>query len=382
MASGQNRQADVLVIGGGIAGSAVAHHLARAGCDVLLVERHDLNTEASGCNSGSLHGQIPYEPFFLNGPEWAETFAPTLQLMRASIDVWAGVEAELGTVLDVATPGGLIVGRNEAQMRVIEAKAKVERAQGIEVEMLDRDGIERLAPYISDIMIGGAFCKTEGKANPLLAGPAFARRAEANGARIERHVSVTGLMHEGDGYIARTDSGDICARRVVNCAGAGAGTIAAMLGIDLPVEAHAIQTTVSEPVQPMIHHLIYSADEKLSLKQTAIGTLLIGGGWPADLDAFGRPQVSMRSLVQNMRVALDAVPQLDGIQIVRSWAAIVNGTADWRPIIGEVPGHPGFFIAFFPWMGFTVGPLMGQIIADQVLGRVPHIDVSAFKPSG
>jgi sarcosine oxidase, subunit beta len=373
-------RADVLVIGGGIAGCACAWHLAMAGADVVLVERHDLNTEASGCNSGSLHGQIPYEPFALEGADWAARFAPTLRLMRAAIDVWTGLEAALGQDLDVAVKGGIIVARSEEQMRIVEAKARVERGQGLDVEMLDRPGLERLAPYVSGIMIGGAFCPTEGKANPLLAAPAFARKAVEAGARVLRRIAVTGLARDTDGFRVATSAGDILARRVVNAAGADAGTIAGLIGLDFPIEAHAIQTTVTEPVAPLIHHLIYSADEKLSLKQTAIGTLLIGGGWPAERDARGRPQVSQRSLVQNMRVALDAVPALGSVQIVRTWAAIVNGTADWRPILGEVPGVPGFHMAFFPWMDFTAGPLVAEIVAAGVLGRASPFDARAFAP--
>lgn len=195
-----------------------------------------------------------------------------------------------------------------------------------------------------------------------------------------RFTALEGLMSDADGFIAATSAGPIRAGRVVNCAGAAAGRVAAMVGLDLPVEAHAIQTTVTEPVAPLIPHLVYSADEKLSLKQNALGMLLIGGGWPAELDAQGRPVVSLRSLAANMQVAIDAAPAIAGVQIVRSWAAIVNGTADWRPILGEAPGVPGFLMAFFPWMGFTAGPLVGRAIADLALGRRPSHDISAFAP--
>lgn len=373
-------RADVLVIGGGIAGAATAYYLARAGADVILIERGEVSAEASGANSGSLHAQIPFEPFALNGPAWAEAFAPTLRLMTDSITLWRELEAELGIDLDVATPGGLIVARSESQMRLVRAKAAVERAQGLDVTLLDREGLRGLAPYISDRMIGGAFCAGEGKANPLIAGAAFARAAASAGARVMRFTALEGLMSDADGFIAATSAGPIRAGRVVNCAGAAAGRVAAMVGLDLPVEAHAIQTTVTEPVAPLIPHLVYSADEKLSLKQNALGMLLIGGGWPAELDGQGRPVVSLRSLAANMQVAIDAAPAIAGVQIVRSWAAIVNGTADWRPILGEAPGVPGFLMAFFPWMGFTAGPLVGRAIADLALGRRPSHDISAFAP--
>lgn len=372
------KRTDILVIGGGLAGCGVAYHLARAGADVTLVERFDLNTQASGCNSGSIHAQIPYEPFATNGESWAERFGPTLPLMIRSIAMWGELSAELGEDLDVSTRGGLLVARTDEQMRQVEAKARIERANGLDVEVIGRNALRDLAPYVSEEMIGGAFCAIEGKANPLIAAPAFARAAERHGATILRRVSVEGIAREGATWRVATSAGEIVAGRVVNCAGAEAGRIAAMVGVDLPVEAHPIQSTVTEPVGPLVPHLLYSADEKLSLKQTKQGTLLIGGGWPADLDTRGRPVVNVRSLAANMRVALDAVPALGGVQVVRSWAAIVNGTADWRPILGEIPKARGVFLAFFPWMGFTAGPFVAKAVADLVLGREPEMDVTAF----
>ena len=87
-------QTDVLIIGGGLAGCATAYYLASAGVEVLVVERYDLNTQASGCNAGSIHAQIPHEPFMTEGEEWARNFAPTIPIMLESIRLWAGLEAE------------------------------------------------------------------------------------------------------------------------------------------------------------------------------------------------------------------------------------------------------------------------------------------------
>ncbi|MBV9701915.1 MAG: FAD-binding oxidoreductase, partial [Methylobacteriaceae bacterium] len=66
------------------------------------------------------------------------------------------------------------------------------------------------------------------------------------------------------------------------------------------------------------------------------------------------------------------------VHLLRTWPAIVNGTADWRPILGEVPGVPGFYICCFPWMGFTAGPICGLAVAELILGRKPSVDIAQF----
>lgn len=374
----RERATDVLVVGGGIAGCATAYYLAKAGAGVLVVESADLNTQASGCNAGSLHAQIPHEPFVLNGEGWARTFAPSLRLMLESIRMWGGLEEELGAPLDAAVTGGLLVADTEAQMRDVERKAAVEREFGLDVRVLGRDELRAFAPYVSERMIGGAFCPTEGKANPLLATPAFARAARARGASFLTGCELLGLERDGSGFLARTSAGPVRARRVVDAAGARAAAVAAMLGVQLEIEGYPLQVNVTEPCAPLVPNLLYYAGEKLSLKQARNGSLLIGGGWPARVGPDGRLRLDRASIVQNLGIACTVVPAVAGLRLVRTWPAVVNGTADWKPILGEVPGTPGFFVNVFPWMGFTAGPVCARITADLVLGRDPGVDLSPF----
>src|SRR2546423_14129965 len=116
-------ETDVLVVGGGVTGCAAAYYLAQAGADVTLVERYDLNTQASGRNAGGLHGQIQHEAFMELGEEWAREFAPSLALMHDSIALWQGLSDELGTDLEVSVAGGIVVAATDAQLRDLERKA-------------------------------------------------------------------------------------------------------------------------------------------------------------------------------------------------------------------------------------------------------------------
>jgi sarcosine oxidase, subunit beta len=373
------RETDVLVVGGGLAGAVLAHHLAKHGVPPLLIERHDLNTQASGSNSGSIHAQIPNEPSTTHGEGWTRNFAPTVRLMLRSIELWRTLGPELGVDLEVDTPGGLVCAFTEQEMAGLRLKLAIERKHGLEGHLLDRAELFCVAPYVTDQAIGGVLYPIEGKANPLIAAPAFAAAAKRLGAGILTHTALTGIAaRPGGGFDVMTTRGPIRAKRVVNCAGAEAGVLAGMVGLDLPIEAFPIQTSVTAPVAPLVNHLLYAAGEKLSLKQNRLGNLLIGGGWDARLDAQGRPVADMTSLVGNMRVALKVVPGLASIDIVRTWAAIVNGTADWKPLLGEAPRTPGFFICFFPWMGFSAGPVVARAIGDMVLGREPEVDLAPF----
>ena len=149
--------------------------------------------------------------------------------------------------------------------------------------------------------------------------------------------------------------------------------------LELPIEGHPIQVNVTEPVAPFIPHLVYFAGEKLTLKQAKNGSLIIGGGWPARWSSVaGRPAVDLASLRANLATAAAVVPKVASARLLRVWPAIVNGTADWKPILGEVPGLPGFFMNMFPWMGFTAGPISALTTAELVLGRKPAIDLSRF----
>lgn len=366
---------DVLVIGGGVAGAATALYLARDGVEVVLAEAGDLNAGASGTNSGSLHLQIPYPEFAGLGEGWARAFAPSLRLMAASLEMWEGLGPELGVDLDVKRAGGLVVATTEAQMRLIEAKAAVERTAGVETELLDAPALRRLAPYLARDAIGGGFCAAEGKANPLKVTPALAEAAGRAGAVLLTRTPVQGLQQEPEGYVAQTPRGPLRARRVVNAAGAAAARVASMLGVEVALQGFPLQVTITEPVGPLIPHLVYSAAAKLSLKQAPNGGLIIGGGWPARARPSGQLVTDPASLTGNMATAAAAVPALAQVRALRSWAAEVNGTADWRPVIGEVPGHRGFFLALFPWMGFSAGPMTARITADLVQGRAPAMDL-------
>jgi glycine/D-amino acid oxidase-like deaminating enzyme len=373
---------DVIVIGGGLAGCATAYYLAADAVDVLLLEQGDLNSGASGNNAGSLHAQLQHEPYLEFGEPWARAYIPALRFFAASIALWQQLATTLDADLEVKLDGGLLVAADAEQMRRIEAKAAVERAAGLPIELLGRSELRRIAPYVSDRMVGASLCPIEGKANPLAATPAFAAAATAHGARIRTGQRVIAIERSTDGFDVRTADETHHARRVVNAAGINAGRLAGMVGASIDIQAFAMQLSVTEPAAPLLKHLVYCVRDRLTMKQTKQGSILIGGGWPALVDERGRAQVSAQSLARNLKVAVEIVPDTASLNIVRTWAAIVNGTHDWMPVIGELPLVPGFFLNYVPWMGFTGAPAAGRIVASLAQGKLPQLDLdlAPFQP--
>ena len=373
---------DVIVIGGGIAGCSTAYYLAADGVPVTLLERFEPGALASGANAGSLHAQLPPEPVLTLGENWARGFAPALPLFIESIALWREAAASLPCDLEVSLDGGLVVASNAAEMRMLEAKIRLDRAAGLEMELLGAGDLRERAPYVSVGKIGGVFCPIEGKANPLVAAPAFAAAAQALGARIETGCPVTAIRRSGAVFEAETPRGGYRAPRLVNAAGAEAGPVAGLAGARLEYQRFLQQLIVTERAAPLIDCLIYAAGERLTLKQTRAGTIVIGGGWSAGRDQRGFARVLRSSLSNNLRVALEAVPALASLRVARTWAGAVNASATWRPLVGEMPGAPGLFVNWVPWMGFSGALAASRIVASQVQGRTPRaeFDVSHFAP--
>ncbi|MBD8606807.1 FAD-binding oxidoreductase [Aeromicrobium sp. CFBP 8757] len=372
---------DVVVIGGGATGAATAYYASRDGARVLLLDRNDLNTEASGRNAGSLHGQIQHEPFLHMGDDWARDWLPALAFLADSLAVWDGLSAELGVDLEVKKKGGLLLADRLDQLPDIERKVAFERSIGIDSRMMTRDEVVALAPWVSDEVVGGELCPIEGKANPLLTAPAFARAAMRHGATVRTGLSVSGLERTSGGlHRVVTTDGSFDTRSVVICTGDTMPVFGEMLGINLPVTSEAVQVSVTERIEPLVDHLVYYAGGKLTFKQATTGTLLIGGGWPARRDADGAWVLNPDSLRENLAIAVRIAPTISSVKLLRTWVGVGNGTPDQRPILGEVPSHPGVFVGIYPYMGFTASPLMGQTLAALAAGRDPGRDLTPFDP--
>jgi glycine/D-amino acid oxidase-like deaminating enzyme len=373
-----NKSFDVIVIGGGAIGASSAYQLSKAGATVALLDEFDLNTQASGRNAGSLHGQIQYEPFEELGLKWARDFLPGLEILRDSLQLWKGLSQELGVDLEVSSNGGLMIAENDSNMRHLDEKVKLENSIGIGSRLLTAAELQEIAPYISKKMVGGAFCPIEGKANPLLVAPAYADAAKRNGASLFTHTKVLAISKSGAEFEVATSNGLFRASKVLITANAGIPELSESLGKRIPISDVPVQVSVTEQLEKFVHHLVYFTTEKLTFKQALSGSLLIGGGWPARYDERDRPILNPDSLRANLKVALKVVPQIADVKVIRTWVGVGNGTADHNPIIDNFPGIDGIYVGMYPYMGFTSSPLMGQLLAELVLTRKCSRDIQPF----
>jgi glycine/D-amino acid oxidase-like deaminating enzyme len=370
-------ETDVLVVGGGIMGCAAAYYLARDGVDVLLVERGDLNTEASGTNAGSLHVQLPSSLFVEEGEAMIEARAQTTPLRLEAIRTWRELADELDDDIELAVTGGLMVAVTDAQLRFLEIKMARERHYGATVELVTGAALFTLAPYLSERVVGAEFCALEGRINPTLATPALWRAALRAGVRLWRGTELLALERASGSYVAATSRARIRCSRVVNAAGPWSDAIARMVGFSMPVGGVNLHMNVTEPAAPFLTHLVQHAGARLTAKQATNGNLLIGGGWPAHGEsARGHAEVGRESMEHNLGVAQSVIPDVARLRLIRCWAGR-NIVGDNLPVLGPVPGIPNFFNAV-TGTGYTGGPVSARLLADVMAGRKPSFDIHPF----
>ena len=381
---------DVAVIGGGLIGCATAYYLARDGADVRLIEKNQINQHASSQNAGSLHFQLEHR-LIGHETEFVEHFARVVPLNAHAATLWAGLEADLGADLEVSLEGGLMVAETPEQERLLRRKHGLEEKWGFATTLIDGREAHRLAPFLTAGVRTASYCACEGHANPRLVTPAFLRAAVRHGVRIETNTRVTALTRHHGGWRLALERGTSAPVRVdadivVNAAGTWSGDVAALAGIHLPVFPVGLLMNVTEATTPFMSVLIQHAGRRLAVKQVRDGNLLIGGGWPSTLrrrgtgfDKSARPSLDPRELAGNLRAAVDTIPQLAALNLIRSWTGIVGVTADQLPILGEVREAPGLYVAT-GGSGFTLGPSYATILAALIRTGTAPLDVSLYAP--
>ncbi len=365
---------DVLVIGGGLLGAALAYYLSKEGVEVLLVERGELNREASGTNAGSFHFQIAlHQLTSSNSSEQKKRLLDEVRLQLDASQLWHGLEGELGRDLGVHFTGGIMVAETTDELQVLRDKQEIEEKAGLETQVFIGDEMRNFAPYLAPDLSGIAFCSAEGHANPLIVGPTYAYRAHEMGASIRTGCEVLEVeVHAVDHpfrFTAKTNRGSIRCNRIVNATGAWATEISGTLGIKLPMGLSGLHVNVTEPRERILKPMVQHIGRRLTLKQTSNNTFIIGGGWPARPEVFPRRYSNYwNSAAGNAAVAVRVMPMLKDVRLVRTWTGVWAFTTDFKPILGESRKIPGYHVAMVP-TGFTLGPMVATLLAEYMVSN-------------
>lgn len=369
-------ETDVLVVGGGIAGAALAYYLAREGVEVVLVDRGELNREASGTNAGSFHLQLAIHQLSGQGTDSdRDRLLADARLSLEAYQLWKELDRELDGTVDLHETGGWMVAETDEQVRVLHEKHELEALAGIETEVVTGAELRDRAPFFSGRVRAATWCPVEGHANPLVVTPLYAARAAEQGAQVRTHVGVRAVEHHPDRahrFSVETDAGTIRAHRVVDCAGAWSGELAEMVGLRLPVRHEGLHVNVTERRPPLLPAMVQHIGRRLTLKQSEHGTFIIGGGWPSPAVPLPRRYPTRwQSAAGNVNVALDVVPRLADARVVRTWSGVIVFTDDMSPIVGESRLVPGFH-ACVASTGFTFSPMFARQLAEQMVRPSEH----------
>lgn len=366
---------DVLIVGGGLQGCAIALFLARAGLRVTVVEKHLAGRHASGVNAGGLRllmRDVREYPLSLRAMEMWHNLAGLVGAPAAE-----SCEVRLGTsqiALAMETP----------ELEWARARAQEMARRGISTEELIGPGeLHRLLPGLAKSALGGLISRQDGHANPANTARAFRNAAEAAGARFIERCALRELSpRPAGGWQADTDAGVLVSDWAVNCAGAWGADVAASLGEALPMKVLALTMMVTTRVKPFVTPVVIGIDQPLSFKQSAVGSLVIGGG------ISGKPCLEegtsftvMDRMASSAAATIAAFPALAGVPVVRTWTGLEGSTPDGVPIIGPSSEHEGLWHVFgFCGHGFQLAPAVGEAVAQSIISGLVDPRLTPFVP--
>lgn len=361
---------DIVVIGGGTVGAAIAYGLARRGERVLLLDGGDGDFRAARANFGLV---------WLQGKGMG---LPAYQtLTRRSIDAWRAfadeIETEGATDLHYEQNGGLAfcVGADAFETRQAQLQRLHNQWDGgtPDWEMIDRPALERLLPKVTlgPDVTGASFGRRDGHANPLKLLAALHAGILRLGGEIRHQATVRTLSGVGGDFRIAIGDETLVAPRVVIAAGLGTQALASQVGLEVPVHPERGQILVTERLAPMLPL------PASGLRQTADGTVMIGAtkedvGFDASATADAAARLS--------RSATRIVPALARARLVRQWAGLRVLTPDSYPIYAQSTSHPGAFVAVchsgVTLAAFHAGAYAGAVAA----GTLPD-DLAPFHQS-
>lgn len=374
------RGTDVLVIGAGAIGAAIAYYCSLLGLSVRVVDR---GTPGGGTSS-RCEGNILVSD---------KERGPELDLANYSLGLWHGELAEHGRRWEFEQKGGIIVASQESSMVSLRRALTAQRAHGIAVQELEADDLLALEPHVSPGAVGAALYPDDSQVMPMQVVAHLLALARDRGAEVLPRREVTGLLREGDRVVgARTSHGDLPAGAVVNATGPWAAQLAALAGVHLPIAPRRGYVMVTEPMPPRVFHKVYAAeyiddvgtsDASLQaspvVESTPAGSILLGSS--REQVGFS-DRLSREALRRIARNAAQLFPFLADVRVLRHYHGFRPYSPDHVPAIGADSRAPGLWHATGhegAGIGLSVGT--GKLMAQALAGHRPDLDLSPFDPS-
>ena len=362
---------DVIVVGGGGHGLATAHYLAsqHGVRRVAVLEKGWIGGGNVGRNTTIvrsnylLAGNIPFY-------EW-------------SMKLWEGLEQDLNYNAMVSQRGVLNLYHSDAQRDGYARRGNAMRLHGVDAELLDLEGVRRLAPFLDFDnarfpIQGGLLQARGGTVRHDAVAWGYARAADRQGVDIVQNCEVTGFLRDGETVVGvQTTRGPIRAPKVGLAVAGRTSQVAALAGLRLPIESHVLQAFVSEGLKPLVPGVITYGAGHFYISQSDKGGLVFGG----DLDGYNSyaSRGNLPTVEDVCEGGMAMMPVIGRLRLLRSWGGIMDMSADGSPIIDRTP-VPGLYLnAGWCYGGFKATPASGWCFAHLLARGEPHPVAQAYR---
>jgi len=374
-------RAQVVIVGGGVVGCSVAYHLAcRGWTDVVLLERNQLTSGTTWHAAGLI-----------------TTARPTSgmrQVVKRAIEVFKSLEADTGLSTGWEPTGTLHLATNADRWEELKRQASTSKHDGIDVEVLDVAATLERWPLLSDDgLVGSLFYPGDGRGNATDTTMSLSRGARQRGVQIFENTPATGIRRDGTRVTGVEAGGSVIeCEYVVDCGGMWGREIAALAGVQVPLQALAHYYVITEAIPGLARGLptIKSSDDWMYVKNEGDG-LMVGffepgsypwqsRGIPGDA-AFVHLPEDWDHLGPFYEQAMHRIPALATAGIRLFFGGPESFTPDGVYHCGEAPNLQNFFVAAgFNSTGFLTGPGIGSVLADWLVDGRPSIDLPEADP--
>lgn len=368
----QRLNMDVIVLGGGLMGTAATFFLRRRGLKVTLIERHRVGTGATVASFGNIRR---------TGRHLTQ-----LPLAHRSRAIWGEAERLLGRDVEFRATGHLRLIFEEDALADMRAYAEAARPWGLELEELGANEIRGRFPGLGPGAIAASFSPHDGSGNPRLIAPAFADAARRIGAEIVEECEVGRVEQTASGFRVSTAKGVFESGMLLNTAGAWGAKLAAQFGEPVPLAPRGPQMGVTEPlphrILPVVGIWTRRHGTDAYFRQVERGNIVFGGAAErveVGLEP-GHAKADPARLPAQLRALRQLLPALEQVSIIRTWSGCEGYLPDMLPVMGPSGTTPGLFHAFgFSGSGFQVGPGVGETMAELIATGTTDIPLHDFR---